>query len=447
MVGRVLLLYVVALATALFVCRVEAAAVPLQVGAGVVRSAVSSTGYLSTASATSWAGAAYNSGMTTQVGGRLVTVPASWRLAANAGQVALGAIRATPQGAAASAALSILIGIGIQKCLNGTIGWCVPGSTEQAPNGKPYPRSQFYGVVGGGKWLYADSPGVLCQMFVAATNASGVNTVSMIDAWTTSTGGICKIGFPSNPNASPSELNLTRLGGACGNTTDTYQVSTGMCVPAGYVAPADERAATDSDWGKVSPNTITASDVILNALGRDGVALDIRPEFQPNPQTVPLSNPYTDPVTGKRFQDIATVQPNPDGKTAEVQVAKQEVDANGNPAQDASGVPAAPQKQEDPCVGHEDRLGCMGMGEIPQGPDLGKDERTITITPDTGWGSDTAACPADIVAPLRTAGAQPAVFSYQPLCKAADNFRPVILGLAWLGAIFIALGAARKGDE
>ncbi|WP_092599676.1 virulence factor TspB C-terminal domain-related protein [Ralstonia sp. 25mfcol4.1] len=192
---------------------------------------------------------------------------------------------------------------------------------------------------------------------------------------------------------------------------------------------------------------MTSSDALLNALGKDGVFLDINPQFDAKPQVVPLSNPYADPVTGKRYQDVATVQPAPDGRTAEVQVAKQEVDSQGNPVTDASGVAAAPQKQDDPCVGHEDRLGCMTTGEVPQGPDLGKDERHITITPDTGWGADTAACPADIVVPMHLRGAQSLSFSYQPVCKAADMFRPAILGVAWIVAVLIALGMGFKGGS
>lgn len=92
-----------------WVGEVHAANVPLRTGAGVARSAASSTSYVTTAGA-AWSGAAFNSGMTTTIGGRMVTVPAKWRLSANAGQIALNAIRVNPAGAAASAALSILIG-------------------------------------------------------------------------------------------------------------------------------------------------------------------------------------------------------------------------------------------------------------------------------------------------------------------------------------------------
>ncbi|XQM37833.1 hypothetical protein DFLDMN_004717 [Cupriavidus sp. H19C3] len=224
---------------------------------------------------------------------------------------------------------------------------------------------------------------------------------------------------------------------------DSLSVSTGMCIPAGYVPAGESRPAVDADWSRVQPSTLP--DAVLNNLARDGVFLDVSPSINTARQTVPMSDPYIDPVTGKRYQDVAYVTPNADGKTADVQVGKQEVDAEGKPATDASGVAVAPVEQKDPCVGHEDRLGCMKLDDPPQGPNLEDSQKTISITPDTGWGADSMACPADLTTVTRTGGVALA-FSFKPVCDGADMFRPVIIGMAWVAAVLIALGVGRKGD-
>ncbi len=444
MIGRALVLYVLLVACTLFWCRVEAAAVPLNVGAGVARSAASTTSYVTTAAA-AWSGAAFNSGMTTSIGGRAVTVPATWRLASNAGQFAVTALRTNPWGAAAAAAVSILLPYGIQKCINGDFGnWCIPSTQEQAPNGRPYP-SDYHWSDGANRFASATVQGT-CTLYAAAISSASV--LYEFDHFTpvgdgTSTGYcVWKRTFSAGGSDTSAQSQIVRRAGCVSGDT----LKSGMCYPPGYVPSGSERAATDADWSKVPPNTLTASDVLLNALGRDGAFIDIKPEFATAPQVVPLSDPYIDPVTGKRFRDIATVQPNPDGKTAEVQTAKQEVDSQGNPAKDASGAEAAPQKQDDPCVGHETRLGCMTAGDIPEGPDLTKDERRITITPDNGWGPDTLACPADIVMPLH-GGAGVVSYSFKAQCDFADGVRAPVIAMAWVAAVLIALGVGSKGGE
>ncbi len=444
MIGRALVLYVLLVACTLFWCRVEAAAVPLNVGAGVARSAASTTSYVTTAAA-AWSGAAFNSGMTTSIGGRAVTVPATWRLASNAGQFAVTALRTNPWGAAAAAAVSILLPYGIQKCINGDFGnWCIPSTQEQAPNGKPYPSNGRWTSGGSYPGSTADETCIQVAAYWGGQFPTVAYTFKSVE-YSSSTAGQCVVGRvrkADGVNTGDVKYPVTQGNGCLSGHT----LKDGMCYPPGYVPGGVERPATDADWSKVPPNTLTASDVLLNGLGRDGAFIDIKPEFATSPQVVPLSDPYIDPVTGKRFRDIATVQPNPDGKTAEVQTAKQEVDSQGNPAKDASGAEAASQKQDDPCVGHETRLGCMTAGDIPEGPDLTKDERRITITPDNGWGPDTLACPADIVMPLH-GGAGVVSYSFKAQCDFADGVRAPVIAMAWVAAVLIALGVGSKGGE
>jgi hypothetical protein len=220
-------------------------------------------------------------------------------------------------------------------------------------------------------------------------------------------------------------------------------------VPFNYGGPAAEelRPATETDWNAVSAGT--TPDWVYSWLANKGIGLPLNPAVDPATQTVPLSDPYVDPVTGKRYKDVAYVTPSPSSptKTADLQVAKQEVDADGNPIADPNnpGQAKPPEETDDPCLAHPERIGCMEKGEIPAEPDLEGSEKTITITPDSGWGADTAACPADLTATLRQGGV-PVAFSFRPVCDAADMFRPVVIGMAWVAAVLIALGVGRKGD-
>ncbi|MNY21818.1 hypothetical protein D3C86_1553880 [compost metagenome] len=191
-------------------------------------------------------------------------------------------------------------------------------------------------------------------------------------------------------------------------------------------------------------------DVVLTSVMQEGRGwLPATPEVSTQVQTVPMSSVYKDPTTGVSYRDYAYVTPNPaDPQTANLQVVKTQVDpATGNPVTDPnSGNTTGQVKPEDPCASNPNRVGCMDKGDIPASPDLTATEKVITITPDSGWGSDTAACPADIVVGLRSQGALPAVFSFKPVCDGADMFRPVVIGLAWIAAVLIALGVGRRAD-
>ncbi|WP_455154276.1 virulence factor TspB C-terminal domain-related protein [Cupriavidus campinensis] len=420
----------------------QAAPVPMQVGAGVARSAASSTSYITTASSTSWAGAAYNSGMTASVGGRAVTVPASWRMAANAGQIAVAAVRSNPAGLAASVALTWLLGYGIQKCAQGGL-WCTMPQPEQSPNGKPFPVGNGYYVPGYAQGVYP-TPQAACEADVGYWNGQQPTRGWSYVSWRTANGDLSTFTqFYCAIKDNTGYVWDGPLGQHPRGCPAGYTVTTTECVPPGYVPGGESKPTTDADWSRVSPSTLP--DAVLNNLARDGVFLDVSPSINTARQTVPMSDPYIDPVTGKRYQDVAYVTPNADGKTADVQVAKQEVDSEGKPATDASGVQAPPVEQKDPCVGHEDRLGCMKLDDPPQGPKLEDNQKTISITPDTGWGADSMACPADLTTVTRTGGVALA-FSFKPVCDGADMFRPVIIGMAWVAAVLIALGVGRKGD-
>lgn len=217
-------------------------------------------------------------------------------------------------------------------------------------------------------------------------------------------------------------------------------------IPSGSPA-APNNPATQSDWDRVNNSTTPIPDAALNDLAKGGVAIPLSPSVDMTPKTVPLGVPVQDAITKNYYQDRAQVTPTDanDPTKADLQVVKQQTDAAGNPVTDPNtGNAAAPAKADDPCAEHPNRVGCLEKDSVAT-PDITQQAKTVTITPDSGWGADTAACPADVNLNLKAPGASGVALSWAPTCQFVDKLRPVILGLAWVTAVMLAIGIARKG--
>jgi hypothetical protein len=80
------------------------------------------------------------------------------------------------------------------------------------------------------------------------------------------------------------------------------------------------------------------------------------------------------------------------------------------------------------------------MDEVdPQ--DVNNQEKTVTITPKTGWGNESASCPAPVTKQVAGLNLE---MSWEPFCDFADGIRPVVIAMAWLSAALMVLGIARK---
>lgn len=398
----------------------HAAAIPLSLPATV---AANGSSFVTTASS-AFSGAAFNSGLTTQVAGRAVTVPATWRMAANAGQFATAAMRLNPAWAIGGAVAS----------------WALPYGVEWA----------------NGQWQKKSTPSFGTNPNNSVSNTcsnngevSNCGIVGTVGGYAYCGGSEYTITTNDGTSKPPSGTGWQAANNCTTKTTGPtvyYQTS-----PQGYfpvlwkrnsTGPAVTYAPmTNADWADLDRYPLT--DAAANQASQNGVAIPLEPVVSPDPVTVPLSEPYTDPVTGKRYRDVGYVTPNPsDPRTADLQTAKQEVDATGAPVTDpATGTPKLPEKSDDECLKFPNRLGCMEMGEVPKEADITKLEKTITITPAGGWGADTAACPADVQTSFLK---QPVSWSFKLVCDGADMFRPVVLAMAWISAIMIALGISRR---
>ncbi|CAJ0814557.1 hypothetical protein LMG19087_02142 [Ralstonia wenshanensis] len=373
--------------------------------------------------------------MRAAVGWQTVRMGATMTLGEGAAAVALAALRATPALATASA-LIWLSQIGLQKCLDGT--WC---KRPVAPIADGAPKS-----AAGHRWVSGacvkDTPvaAIVCNAAPqGVTTADGCRWDDGSESG--SPGMVCTARFSNGAAYGAVQAFVA------GDCVAGFVVSGSLCVADPSVPGSP---ASDADWNQGLTYPLppqVASDL---AAQKVGVPVKISPNVdpatgKPSPINLNLSDPYVDPVTGKRYRDIAVLTPNADGKTATLTTARQEVDANGNPVTDpATGGGKAPEPQTDPCSGHDTRMGCMEQGDVPEGPDLKEQKINVAITPDAGWGPDTGSCPVDI--PLTYMGHSFGM-SWSGICSFASMIRPIVLAMAWFGAALIVVGASKQGGD
>lgn len=366
--------------------------------------------------------------MTTQVEGQVVRIPAVMRMAANAGQIGIAAMRTNPWGIVATSVLSMLISYGIQKCADGT--WCVsqkPGPAgDSSVDGYQYICHQT---------SLGNSPMDACNVYAAKIGGQYYSK-----SIAGSCGGGCyfvQMGDHNDPNNLAQVWSATRTG-ACASG---YVSSSGSCVPDPNLPKVP---ASDSDWSKV-PTTGWPDQVTNDLSAVSGVQLPVTVSPSVDHVDLPLGSPVTDPVTGNRYQTNARVTPNVnDPRTADLTVTKQPVDANGNPATDpATGTAKPPEKPTDQCDGHESRVGCMDAGSVPDPEAIAENKINVSVTPDGGWGPDNGSCPTGTFSVRGFSFSTP----WGPVCSFATMIRPLVIAFAWLAAALIVVGIGQKGGE
>lgn len=352
---------------------------------------------------------AYNSGLTTQVGGKAVTVPAAWRMSANAGQFIATGVRGIPGGLIGPALAVWLLTQGLEW-LDGQ--W----KKKQLPEGS---NGFCYGYSRGSELIMVCSPDAFLQVIYEDYPSSK-----------------CSVS-PSNCLA---EAHYT----ANGDKIETcYTGQSYICRYAfkyNTPAPSETIPATAGDWEALAAKPFSAA-AANEALGL-GIKIPVSPLVDTAPQIIPLSDPYLDPKTGALTQDVANVRPSSDGKTAAVEVAKQEVAPDGSPAKEPGTDVNKPQTEEaDPCKLNPDSSGCKPLDEVPD-QDLQKVENLFSINPVSGFGAENAACPAPKT--LFNKGGQPVVWEWTSFCTFASGIRPFIIGMAWIAAIAIVVAVGRR---
>ncbi|KAF1003056.1 MAG: hypothetical protein E5299_02543 [Burkholderia gladioli] len=163
---------------------------------------------------------------------------------------------------------------------------------------------------------------------------------------------------------------------------------------------------------------------------------------QPQPLRVPQGDPVpvpnTDPQQYKQpVTKIVPASTSSDPWRVDVQ-AETVTSTNPNPLEDSA---SSSESTQDFCAQNPSVLACQAL-DTPDDTDLPTEERQISVTPDSGWGAESASCPAprQIVTQGRTIP-----IPFDLFCMYMEGLRPVIIAMAWLGAAFIIVGA-REGS-
>jgi len=373
------------------------------------------TGWGVVGSTATAANGVFTSGVTTQVAGKAITMPATARFAANAGQFAVSAMRLNPAGLVVGAAASWLLGYGLEYAIDHWI------------KTTPDTRTQAYWA---GSNTACGTQGTLKCRFATAQE-------------------VCT--ERGNRLGSPYKGNLSYTAGGCiyapsGMYMD--YVSQSNC-PSGQVfnpygtvacgvSSPTAAPAVDSDFS--APSAATLPDAVATQLASSGKVVPTEsPALAPDPVVQPISEPYVDPVskTTKRDYVRATPSPTPENPfRVRIETYVQPVDSTGTPTADPAT--AAPDTPQDVCEKNPESAMCQKL-DTPDAPEIQTDTKTFSITPDSGWGPDTGVCPADV--PLHHG----AVYSFKPACDFFSGIRPAVIASAWITAVILALSIGKVG--
>lgn len=238
--------------------------------------------------------------------------------------------------------------------------------------------------------------------------------------------------------------------------------SAGTQCPTGFALAADGKTClsteytgpNESDWDKIR-NDPPLADVMkelcdnLSKLGSGSYACPVSNQHA-TATTEPLSEWKTDPLTGQQSRQVAKITPSPTTSNPErVQIdieTETKTPATTNP--DGSTTPEKTESKNDEktdfCVLHPDSIACSKLGDLPDDPALDPTNKDVSITRQD-WGAADGTCPNDLSYTLRLTG-HTVGMSYKPVCDGLRMFRPVVIGMGWLAAIFAFLGISRRAQ-
>lgn len=328
------------------------------------------------------------------VGGRATTIPATLRMAANAGQYAKQAMRLNPYVLAGTLAAGWLLDQGLSY------------ENDQ------WVKANTSGGLGYDTCTSGQIPGTQTEAYMRnAILSNPQNHWYGCNAWhdcSVSNGGTYCQGW----------------GGSPANLCAAYQCT-------GQPNPQTE-PATDADWDALpSPLPIIAPELPYAPYMPEGVPVNA-PEYAPS--DISLGQPYTRP-DGSTAEPRAKISSAGDGKVTIAPYDLPLTDPSGNPVSNPVPEPTPSDTPTD-CDKYPASIGCAEFGAIPPAEPLATRDIPVnpTVTPIGGPGS----CPADI-----TTSAYGITFSYQPFCDFASAIRPLIIGFAWLAFAYIVAGTVR----
>lgn len=371
------------------------------------------------------------------VGGRSVTMPVAYRFAANAGQVAARAAFLNP---------ALFVGIAAGTAL---YSW--------------YNDSGF--TVSGGAWVKPD-PNV-CSTSPCYSYTVNFNTVHLGPFSTKASACAANIDYGSthfrngHPYDPANPLDSICLYDVYSGSTLVYTNDSRDTLGITQVAPSAPSyfSVSQSEFesalsSKPIPEGLPQKlpDPLPVELPIINPSADPSPLAQPmripsgEPQPVPNSNPQQWKVP------VVDVVPSPTSSSpfrVDVQ-PKDVIKEDATPLPESAPVPTTPPAGQtdapvtpDLCEKNPEILACqkINLGSVDAVP-VPNDNRSMSITPDTGWGASNAGCPAP--RSVNLVSGYTVTMPFDLLCQFAAGIRPVVIALAWLTAALGFIGFARR---
>lgn len=267
---------------------------------------------------------------------------------------------------------------------------------------------------------------------------------------------------------SPSEVNVTVSGSTCyfsGRMSGSSTLTLITCFCSGGVCPGisnqnscklpknpnDPLAIpyTEEDYRNLEdPNWLQKQDAYskIPQLKDNGIPISSL-DFPPFSEW--LSDPYF--KDGNWYRDRMDISPAPlPSQPTRVRIdvgpvkLEGQTDPNIKPPESPASGSTAPKEQTKFCDDNPQSIACVELGDLEE-ENITPDERPFQITPQSPWGAGDASCPAPQTSHLKTGAF--VTFSYQPTCDFFSSIRPAVIAVAFLVALYIALGiSVGKGD-
>jgi len=347
---------------------------------------------------------------TATVSGKPITVPASMRMAANAGNFAKNAMRLNPWAIVGTLAAGYLADHLLQ--------W-----DEDSQSWQSVPAIYPGGTVSQSNACTLMEPGQYARD--AALNR------------------IVWMPQPPYPTSAPCPAPYSPFA-SCSSATQPYYQPGNMpytvCInPSSANQPFPNEPFPDSAWdGLPDPLPIVGPELPDAPYMPGGVPVDA-PEYDFVPFTTPVGYPYERP-DGSTAQPMAKVSPNGDQVTVDT-YDQPLTDANGDPVPSAPPEDTPEPQPESPtqCDKYPNSLGCAELGTVDDSVIPTESRSIASIAPVTVGGAGS--CPEPLTADFM---GQTVSFSYDMPCQFATSLKPLILAIAWLSAGLIFIGGVRQ---
>ena len=386
------------------------------------------------------------------IGGKYIPVPMLGSVGAAALEALIIGLKNSPQAIVVGGVVSYLASKGMQM---------VDGSLKVAA--PPVPAQQTDPLTGNYEYSCGGN------VYVGPLSIAGAQQCASAAGWGDTAGTFVANSTSFNYVGTSSlfsgtyTLAVMSRGGTC---QTGYHLSGSTCVPdnpcpSGYVLAVDGNSCLstaydgpyESDWDKIRndpplPEVMKEICQKLSAIGSSSYACPVTNQ-RTEPVTEPLTDWKTDPVTGQQNRQVAKISPaptpeNPERVEITTETETKTTTTNPETGQPESSTETKKDENSDFCVLHPDSLACAKIGDLPEDPALDPTNKDVTITRQD-WGAADASCPNDLSYTLRLTG-HTVGMSYKPVCDGLRTFRPVVIGMGWLAAIFAFLGISRRAQ-